>query len=281
MKILLTGASSDIGLKLTRKLIKNIENFSEITLIFNSSSISEKTRFNNYKKIKLIKQNLLHSFSKELKTILSKVDFLVHFAWIRPENPTKSVDLNFKVLNKILEHLNKNTKVIFLSSVAGIPKSASYYGKSKFQISEKLYNWYETSIFVCGLIITDNKNSPFQFLKRFYEKVFLPIKFGNKIKILFVESNQVINAIYEKIINFKKGIFRLYEDEDISLDSFIKKNSNLKRNTYINISLFLSFFLIIAKYINYIPFINKITDKLITLITNNKLKTDEFIKKGF
>ena len=58
MKILLTGASSDIGLKLTRKLIKNIENFSEITLIFNSSSISEKTRFNNYKKIKLIKQNL-------------------------------------------------------------------------------------------------------------------------------------------------------------------------------------------------------------------------------
>ena len=51
MKILLTGASSDIGLKLTRKLIKNIENFSEITLIFNSSSISEKTRFNNYKKI--------------------------------------------------------------------------------------------------------------------------------------------------------------------------------------------------------------------------------------
>lgn len=72
MKILLTGASSDIGLKLTRKLIKNIENFSEITLIFNSSSISEKTRFNNYKKIKLIKQNLLHSFSKELKTILDR-----------------------------------------------------------------------------------------------------------------------------------------------------------------------------------------------------------------
>ena len=35
MKILLTGASSDIGLKLAKKLIKNIENFSEITLITN------------------------------------------------------------------------------------------------------------------------------------------------------------------------------------------------------------------------------------------------------
>ena len=38
---------------------------------------------------------------------------------------------------------------------------------------------------------------------------------------------------------------------------------------------------LIAKYLNYIPWINKIVDKFITLVTNNKLKTDEFIKKGF
>ena len=43
----------------------------------------------------------------------------------------------------------------------------------------------------------------------------------------------------------------------------------------------LRFFLFVARYINYIPVINRISDKLITVFTNDKLKTDEFIKKGF
>ena len=41
MKILLTGASSDTGLKLTKKLIENLDNFSELTLLSSSLSISE------------------------------------------------------------------------------------------------------------------------------------------------------------------------------------------------------------------------------------------------
>ena len=279
MKILLTGSSSDIGLKLTNKLIENIENFSEVSLLVNTSSISEKIKIDNHKKIKLIRQNLLDPFSNELKKILDTIDILIHFAWIRPKNPKKSYRLNVEVTNKILGNLNKNSKIIFLSSVAGIPESLSYYGKSKFEISKKLYSSYETSILLSGLIITDNKNSPFQFLKKFFEKILVPIKFGSKIKILFNDSSQVVDAVYDKIINFKKGIFGLYNNEHISIDDFAE--NNFKRKGLINISFFLNLFLKISKYINSIPLINGITDKLITLITNDKLKTDEFIRKGF
>ena len=33
--------------------------------------------------------------------------------------------------------------------------------------------------------------------------------------------------------------------------------------------------------ISFIPFINKITDRLITLLTNDKKKTDEFVEGNF
>ena len=60
-----------------------------------------------------------------------------------------------------------------------------------------------------------------------------------------------------------------------------KKKFKLKQKISINLNLIIKLFLFVAKYLNYIPWINKIVDKFITLVTNNKLKTDEFIKKGF
>ena len=98
---------------------------------------------------------------------------------------------------------------------------------------------------------------------------------------MHTSTDQVVNITYDNIFHFKKEIFKLYEDENISLDNFIKKNSTLNKNFHINISMLLRFFLFVARYINYIPVINRISDKLITVFTNDKLKTDEFIKKGF
>jgi len=49
----------------------------------------------------------------------------------------------------------------------------------------------------------------------------------------------------------------------------------------LNISLFLKLFLLISKYLNYIPGVNKVVDKIIILTTIDKLEADEFTKKGF
>ena len=38
---------------------------------------------------------------------------------------------------------------------------------------------------------------------------------------------------------------------------------------------------LISKYLNYVPIVNKIVDKIITIVTIDKFKTDELIKKGF
>ena len=280
MRILLTGASSSIGIKLTEKIISNLGNFNEIFLITHSNLISKKINFDHLKKVKLINQNLLNQFSAELKNKLSKIDCLIHFAWIRPTNPNDSIKLNLEVIEKIMENLKSNTKVIFLSSVAGIPDAISYYGKSKYLVSKKIYNTFNSSIFISGLIMSDSENSWFHSLKSFYEKLPILIKFGNNIKVLHTNSNNVVNAIYSNIFNFQKGVFKLYNNDDISLDNFIKKNSTIERKLHININWLLNFFLLAAKYINYIPFINKISEKMIILITNSKLKTDEFIKRG-
>ena len=139
MKILLTGASSGVGLKLTKKIIKNIESFSEIFLLCNPNSKFDKINFIKHEKIKLIRQNLLEPHSNELKLILNEIDFFVHYAWIRPKNPAKSVAYNSKIIENIFANLNKKVKIIFLSSVAGIPGSISHYGKSKYQISKLLF----------------------------------------------------------------------------------------------------------------------------------------------
>ena len=130
-------------------------------------------------------------------------------------------------------------------------------------------------------MISDNEKSTFYLLKKFMLKIPLKIKFGNKVEILHTKSAIVVNAINNKIINFDRGIFKLYNDDKILFDDFIEKNFNINKNYHINIGFFLNFFLLIAKYINCIPMINKITDKFITLLTNNKLKTDRFIKEEF
>ena len=281
MKILLTGASSDTGLKLTKKLIENLDNFSESILLSSSSYINEQVNVNKYDKIKIINQNLLKPFQNKLKLALNDIDILIHIAWIRPKNPSNAVNLNMEVIDKILENINKNTKIIFLSSISGVPNALSYYGKSKFQISKILLNNCETSVFICGLIITENKKTPFYFLKKLFENSLFLIKFGSKVKILYTDSNQMLNAINNKINNFEKGVYRLYNNEDITLDEFAKRNFNLKQKMSLDISLIIKFFLLISKYLNYIPVVNKIVDKIITIVTIDKLKTDELIKKGF
>jgi len=281
MKILLTGASSDTGLKLTKKLIENLDNFSELTLLSSSLSISEKTSVGKYDKVKIINQNLLDPLQDKLKLALNNIDVLIHIAWIRPTNPLNAINHNMEVIDKILKNINKKTKVIFLSSISGVPNALSYYGKSKFQISKILLNNCETSVFVCGLIITDNKKTPFYFLKKLFENSLFLIKFGSKVKVLYTDSNQVINAINNKINNFEKGVCKLYNNEDISLDDFAKRNFKLKQKISINISLIIKLFLLISKYLNYVPIVNKIVDKIITIVTIDKFKTDELIKKGF
>ena len=63
--------------------------------------------------------------------------------------------------------------------------------------------------------------------------IFLISYFNGKVKILYTDSNQVINAINDKIVNFEKGICRLYNNEDISIDEFAKRNFEIKKNVKI------------------------------------------------
>ena len=76
-------------------------------------------------------------------------------------------------------------------------------------------------------------------------------------------------------------MYRLYNNEDISLDEFAKRNFKLTQKISINISLFIKIFLLISKYLNYVPLLNKIIDKIITIVTIDKYKADELIKRGF
>ena len=281
MKILLTGASSDTGLKLAEKLIENLGNFNELILLSSSLHVSERININKNNKIKIINQNLLEPFQDKLKLILNDIDILIHVAWIRPNNPLNAINHNMNVIEKILKNINSKTKVIFLSSISGVSNALGYYGKSKFQISKILSNNCETSVLICGLIITDNKKTPFYFLKNLFEKLPFLIKFGSKVKVLYTDSNQVLNAICNKINNFEKGVYKLYNNEDITLDEFAKRNFKLKQKISIDISLFIKMFLLISKYLNYVPLLNKIVDKIITMVTIDKYKADELIKKGF
>ncbi len=281
MKILLTGASSDTGLKIAKKIIENSNNFDQLILLSSSSSLSEKVDINKNEKVKIIHQNLLDPFQDKLKLILKDIDILIHAAWIRPNNSLNAIDYNCKVAQNFLDNINKKTKIIFLSSISGYPKSLSYYGKSKFKVSEIFYNNRETCIFVCGLIITNKEKTSFYMLKKIFEKLPFLIKFGGKTKVLFINSDKVLKEIYNKIFDFKKGVHRLYENEDTSIDLFAKKNFEIRQKISLNISLFLKLFLLISKYLNYIPGVNKVVDKIIILTTIDKLEADEFTKKGF
>ena len=281
MKILLTGSSSDTGLKIAKKIIENLNNFDQLIMLSSSPELFEKIDIKGSEKVRIIHQNLLEPFNDKLKLILNDIDILIHVAWIRPNNSLNAVNYNCQVAQKFLDNINKKTKIIFLSSISGYSRSLSYYGKSKFKVSEIFYNNRETCVFVCGLIITDKENTSFYMLKKLLEKLPFLIKFGDKTKVLFVDSDQVLKEIYNKIFDFKKGVHRLYENEDISIDLFAKKKFKTMQKISLNISLFLKFFLLISKYLNYIPVVNKVVDKVITLITINKFEADEFTKKGF
>jgi len=281
MKILLTGASSDTGLKIAKKIIENSNSFDQLILLSSSSSLSEKVDINKNEKVKIIHQNLLDPFQDKLKLILKDIDILIHAAWIRPNNSLNAIDYNCKVAQNFLDNINKKTKIIFLSSISGYPKSLSYYGKSKFKVSEIFYNNRETCVFVCGLIITNKEKTSFYMLKKIFEKLPFLIKFGDKTKVLFINSDKVLKEIYNKIFDFERGVHRLYENEDTSIDLFAKKNFEIRQKISLNISLFLKLFLLISKYLNYIPGVNKIVDKIIILITIDKFEADEFTKKGF
>ena len=70
MKILVTGASTDIGLKLTKRLTKNLGDLDELFLLSFTQSVSNEIDLDIHKKIKIINQHLLSSFKYELKEIL-------------------------------------------------------------------------------------------------------------------------------------------------------------------------------------------------------------------
>ena len=208
MNILVTGGCGFVGSSICTYLKKKNKNLN-ILSVDNLSKIYSKYNQRNLKKNKINNKIINVGNIKKFQNLKFKADFIIDCS-AEPsveasrKNISKVIESNFLSTLNVLEKAKRDkSKVIFLSSISGVSNALGYYGKSKFQISKILSNNCETSVLICGLIITDNKKTPFYFLKNLFEKLPFLIKFGDKVKVLYTDSGQVLNTICNKINNFE------------------------------------------------------------------------------
>lgn len=250
LKVLLTGATSKIGLKLIKD---HSINFDFYILCRRSTNINNLIKTINKKKIFIYKSNY-----NELKDFIFKNDLsiLIHIAsyYSNPHNYTdiqKYINI-LKLGNYICEIFSKrkNSYIIYLSSYFQFEKDKNNYLYSTYKhFFLNLLMFYNKSVSYTNLVIYDiySKDNKRQRLLNIIKKEFLnpkvklnPIslpKKTDKFYLLHLEdvTNGIIKVlkIYQKspkIVNFKNySLYNMYQKNTfLELKTIVDNISNEK-----------------------------------------------------
>ena len=133
MNLIITGGMGHIGSKLINKL-SSLKKIKKILIIddFSSERYITFIKLKNRQKIIFFDENLVNF---DIKKIKIKIDCIIHLASTTNaeksfSNKGKVLDNNLQCTNKVLDIVNKNTKIIFASST-------SVYGSQHKVINSK------------------------------------------------------------------------------------------------------------------------------------------------
>ena len=226
-KVLVTGATGQIGRFLVRKFIKEKVNFIGLDK-------SKKTEFENFDIItpEITKKKELERYKSQLE----EIDFLIHLASkidVEPEvikSGNASIELNLKGTLNLLEYLPNLKHICYTSTymVYGIPNSipvteihptnpTTVYGASKLS-TEKFLKVFSSQTNVTVTILRMmgiyDLEKPYSqaipnFVKMICEKESPIISGSGKIRRNHLHIDDAINSIFTTLKNPKNGIFNI------------------------------------------------------------------------
>ena len=252
-KILLTGVNSKISNYISKKLYQKKFQLYGLT---SSKIISKKY----YKQI-----GSIHDYNF-LKNTLQQCEYIIHVGWSR-----KSNNNNLKFYNKLLRLKNKKTKIIFFSTVAASPNAISYYGKTKYELSNINLLNKNINLFI-GLVDFKFSNH-IQLLNKTFNFRLFQIRFTKNIfNVYYVKIENLVKLILE-IIKYKKSKSNyLVVDKIFKINDFLDFCDN-KKKFKIYLPYFLTIFFI--KLIQAIKTNNVLIDKIKTFT----YKDENFLNK--
>lgn len=158
--------------------------------------------------------------TKELDSInFDNVSYLIHCAYIRHENHSRSEQLNIRGSKKLFDLCRKScTKIIFLSSISALQNAKTHYGKQKFYI-EQLLDHNKDVIIRPGLVI--GNGGLIKEMKDFIVKwKMVPLIDGGEQPIQSVHIDDLITAIYTCIQKELSGTFSIAEPDAVKYKDF-------------------------------------------------------------
>jgi hypothetical protein len=203
-----------------------------------------------------IKQSLF-----KLKEKLSSTDFIINFSWSRTNNLE-----NIKLNQFLINHKEKSTKIIFISSISASPKSKSHYSKNKFLVSELIKTNNEINVML-GLVDHQRSTQINQLIKII---TILPfsLRFSyNFFNIYLIHQHSFLMRLEELVLTDKKaGNYAMY-DKILGINDFIEfleTKHVIKKKFNITFPVFLIKFLLL--FLNIIPIKISLFDKLLTFV---------------
>jgi hypothetical protein len=207
--VVVTGASSPIGVTLVNRLIKS--RLVKVVALCSGRSIVESEIFD--KRIDVMYCDLSGSIPGTIAAIVKQADFLFHLAWIRKKKLSDAKRINEGVLEKLLILRRPNSGLLFLSSVAASPSTRSIYGSAKYHVMQKVVD-ADGIVFVSGLVKSDPPFGPDALLKSLVSRLPFRVRFRNPDPMVYsVALEDLIESLIDALGgSYLPGIYRQFSE---------------------------------------------------------------------
>ena len=254
--ILIIGANSNLAKILVRRFSKDFNFFLATTTNFDRS-------------LELVKWICIKDANHNLIDALKKIDLIINFGW--SQNNYENINLT----NFILQHKNKNTDLVFISSISASPKSISLYSKNKYKISSLISENSQVNVFL-GLVNFSESKQIKHLLKIMKALPFL-LRFSNNFfNVYVIEIDDFLNKFFLLMNKDKNQRNLVMYGKKLGINEFLdflEKANDIKKKITIKIPVFL--IKIILFLLRYFPLRISIIEKILTFT----FKDDERINE--
>ncbi len=217
-KVVLTGAHSYLGQKLLAYLSE--KGGYEIAAFI--TPWADESGLVNGESIQYFKVDLTKELSDEAASAVRNARRVLHFAWIRGKGKEEVEEPNLAMIANLQKNLSRPEALVFISSVAASPETLSRYGRTKFQIANKLRE-DGAIILVTGLIVDPEPKGPYKLLVDVVRKVPFSVRFTkNSVKVYPIRTDDFLNAITVVLDNdIAPDSYRVYPSNPEDINDFL------------------------------------------------------------
>jgi len=265
MKVVIIGSSLPLAIKLKKKISQNINIKNTRVVSIVNKQKTKKILQNEF----ILRQDFKKPLSNSFKYELSKTDIIYYLGWYRNNKYDKENFVNLSFIKNCKIYIKKNCKIIFLSSTSVFGNFNSCYAIEKRLVGQYIKREFINYSTIYSGLILNPKYGSYKKLLNYFNKINFSIYFGNNFYLLSTKETFLVNKLFQLINKDNKKEHYIFNRNEISLDSFIKKHDKSSKFKIRLNSKFFSFALKILFFTNNIFLKTKFIDNLQNFFGDN------------